>query len=55
MRAYICACTYNVASDVYVTKCLYVVSWHEWIQRYFAFIVEFPKVYVFLCEYGYLM
>ena len=35
MRAYICvyicACTYNAASDVYVTKCLYVVSWHEWI------------------------
>ena len=54
MRAYICACTDNTASDVYVAKCLYVVSWHEWIQRRFAFIVEFSKVSVFLCEYCYL-
>lgn len=53
MRAYICAYTYNAASDVYV-KYLYVVSWHEWIQRRFAFIVEFSKVSVFLCKYCYL-
>lgn len=55
MRVYICVCTYNAASDVYVAKYLYVVSWLEWIQRCFAFIVEFPKVSVFLCEYCYLM
>ncbi len=54
MRAYIYACSYNAASDVYVAKCLYVVSWREWIQRRFAFIAEFSKVSVFLCEYCYL-
>ena len=53
MRVYVCACTHNVASDVYV-KYLYVVSWHEWIQRRFIFIVKLSEVYVFLCEYCYL-
>ena len=53
MRVYVCACTHNAAGDVYVA-CLYVVSWHEWIQRRFAFIIEFSKVSVFSCEYCYL-
>lgn len=54
MRARICACTNTAACSVCVAKCLYVLTWREFFQRRWDFIVKLFEVSVFLCKYGYL-
>lgn len=58
MRAYICACMYAHVRTMLQVTCMWrVYMWCHGTNGFkdvSPFIVEFSKVFVFLCEYSYL-